>query len=251
MQTSDGYTLQRVEKSGIPFFVRQGTVDINVLDEVIVGDPYQLQSINLRSNPNIVDVGAHIGAFTKYSAWRWPHAKHYAYEANSRNWEVLEMNLQDIAHKVTLYRGALVGSEPTNKRLVINAMEADRVTGGWGIIYSDEAYEPGIGEAAVDIENFYYIKDLWPALDKVDILKLDCEGSEFSILKHMSDDDLRKVDYLVCEIHCGALPHHDWTYEEFRAKILKHFICPQLDARPHAGAHDLFNIVACNRMLLG
>ena len=250
MKTSDGYTLEIANRSGIPFFVRQGTVDVNVLDEVIVGDPYKLNQIVLRENPNIVDVGGHIGAFTKLSAWKWPHAKHYVYEANPRNWEVLELNLQEIRHKVVLYKGALVGSEPTNKRLVINALEANRVTGGWGIIFSDQAYEPGAGEATEEIENFYHIKDLWPALDKVDILKLDCEGSEFSILKHMSEEELHKVDYLVCEIHCGALPHHDWTYEEFRAKILRQFICPELDARPHCGPHDLFNIVACNKKLL-
>jgi len=250
MKTTDGYELTRVEKSGIPFYVREGTVDINVLDEVIAGDPYKISQIHLRSNPNIVDVGGHIGAFTKLTAWKWPHAKHYTYEANSRNWEVLEMNLKDIQHKVTLYKGALVGKEPTNKRLVINALEANRVTGGWGIIYADEAYTPGVGEASVDIENFYTLDNLLPALDKVDILKLDCEGSEFSILKEMTDSQLDKVDYLVCEIHCGALPHHDWTYEGFRAKVLKHFVCPELDAKPHCSNHDLFNIVACSRRLL-
>jgi FkbM family methyltransferase len=249
MKSEDGYELIKVERSGIPFYTREGTVDTNVLDEVIVGDPYQLNNITLRNNPNIVDVGAHIGAFTKLTAWKWPYAKHFAYEANPKNWEVLEMNLADIRNKVTLYKGALVGQEPTNKRLVINALEADRVTGGWGIIYSDEEYTPGAGEASVDIGNFYYLNDLWPALDKVDILKLDCEGSEFSILKHMTEEQLHKVDYLVCEIHCGALPHHDWTYEEFRAKILKQFICPELDARPTCSNHDLFNIVACNRKL--
>lgn len=230
--------------------VRDGTVDINVVEEVIESDCYRLEAINLRERPNIVDVGAHIGSFSKLAAWRWPHSKIYSYEANPRNWSILERNLSEVSDKVTIYKGALVGQEPTNKRLVINAKEADRVTGGWGIIYSNEAYTPGEDSAAIDINNFYYVKDLWPVLDKVDVFKLDCEGSEFSILKHMTDEQLYKVDYLVCEIHCGALPHHDWTYEEFRAKILKQFICPQLDARPHCGPNDLFNIVACNRKLI-
>lgn len=240
-----------VVKSGIPFKVRDGTVDINVLDEVVIGDCYRLNAIHLREHPNIVDVGAHIGAFTKLCAWKWPRARMYSYEANPKNWSLLESNLHEIRHKVTLYKGALVGQEPVNKRLVINAMEADRITGGWGIIYADKAYEPGQGEATISIDHFYHVKDLWPALDKVDILKLDCEGSEFSILKHMTQEQLHKVDYLLCEVHCGALPHHDWTYEEFRHKVLKQFICPELDARPHCGTHDLFNIVACNRKLLG
>ena len=239
-----------VVKRGIPFKVRDNTVDINVLDEVITGDCYRLDQINLRERPNIIDVGGHIGGFTKLVAWKWPHGRIFTYEAHPANWPVIETNISDIKDKVTLYKGACVGEEPTNKRLVINALEATRVTGGWGIIYDKDAYIPGAGEASVDIENFFYLKNLLPALDKVDILKLDCEGSEFSILKHMTNDELYKVDYLVAEIHCGALPHHDWTYGEFRTKILDQFICPELDARPTIEGHELFNIVACNRKLI-
>lgn len=250
MQTSDGYTLLKTERSGIPFYIRNGTVDPNVLDEVIVGDPYKLNAIKLRERPNIVDVGAHIGAFTKLCAWKWPHGKLYAYEANPRNWEVLDMNLADIKEKTVIYKGALVGKEPTNKRLVIREEEAARITGGWGIIYEQEEYEPEAGVAFEPIENFFYVSELFPVLDKVDILKLDCEGSEFSIIQEMTEEELYKVDYLVAEIHCGALPHHSITWADFRAKILKQFICPELDARTTVGPHDLFNIVACNRKLL-
>lgn len=239
-----------VNKSGIPFSVRHGTVDANVLDEVIMGDCYKLNQIKLRQAPNIIDVGAHIGGFTKLCAWKWPHGRIFAFEANPRNWDILEANVSDIREKVSLFKGALVGEEPVNKRLVINALEADRVTGGWGIIYANQAYTPGLGETTEDIERFYYLKDILPAFDKIDILKLDCEGSEWSILEHMTDEELEKVDYLVAEIHCGALGHQSTTYKKIREKILKHFICPELMARFDYKTTDLFNIVACNRKLL-
>lgn len=242
--------MQKVIKSGIPFNVREGTVDINVLDEVITGDCYQLNKINLRPNPNIVDVGGHIGGFTKLAAWKWPRGKFYVFEACRRNWSTLESNLAEIQNKVTLFKGALVGSEPTNKRVVIASREADRVTGGWGIIYTDDPYTPGPDAAYETIDNFYYIGDLFPALDKVDILKLDCEGSEWGIVSAMTTEELYKVDYLVAEIHCGALFHAPLTYKEFRDKILKQFICPELLARPTVSSHELFNIVACNKKLI-
>ncbi len=81
-------------------------------------------------------------------------------------------------------------------------------------------------------------------------MKLDCEGSEWSILDQMTDEELGKVDYLVAEIHCGALAHAPATYEKIRRKILKHFICPELQARETYNSVDLFNIVACNRKLI-
>ena len=243
--------MQDVRIQGIPFRMRPDTVDMDVLKEVIEGDCYQLNHINLRKEPNVVDVGGHIGAFTKLAAWKWPHGKFYVYEANSLNHNIIEYNLSDIADKTTLYKGACVGKIPANHRLVIAGGQGNRVTGGWGIIYGDTVCEPSANSDVRTIDKFYSLSELFIGLDKVDILKLDCEGSEFSIIKELSNDEMHKIDYLVCELHCGALPHAPMTYQDFRAKILKHFVCPELEGRPTYNPSDLFNFVACNRKLLG
>lgn len=242
--------LVKTEVGGIPMNIRPETVDINVLHEVITADPYQLRAINLRERPNIIDVGGHIGTFTRFAHSRWPKGRFVVYEANPRNWPVIESNLEPLGGQVKLFKGAAVGHIPKNKRLVIRKDEADRVTGGWGIIYNKTAYQVDENTAVEEIKNFYKLHDVIKDMDKVDILKLDCEGSEWSILKALSDEDLHKVDYLVAEIHCGALPHAPTTYEEIRNRILGQFVCPQLEARPTCQNHDLFNIVACNRKLL-
>ena len=75
MKKLSKYRTRHIKKKGIPFEIRIGTCDENVLDEVISGDCYKLEQINLRRNPNIIDVGGHIGAFTKYCAWKWPHCE--------------------------------------------------------------------------------------------------------------------------------------------------------------------------------
>lgn len=236
-----------ITRGGIEFYVRPGTVDHNVLDEVITGDCYRLKDINLRDKPNIVDVGGHIGGFSKYASTRYPGANIFVFEANKRNWEILKANVGECA---TVYEGALVGKKPVNRRLVISAGEADRVTGGWGIIYNKDKYTPDENTATEEIKNFYFIKDVFSKLDKVDILKLDCEGSEWLILEHMTDEELYKVDYLVAEIHCGALAHTGVSYSKIRDRILKQFICPALENRAEYTEKDLFNIIACNKKLL-
>lgn len=241
--------MKSIVVSGIPFQVRPGTVDEDVLREVIEGDCYQLNAINLRRSPNIVDVGGHIGSFTKLAAWKWPHGRFWVYEANPMNYSMIEANLRDISNKTVIYKGACVGKIPANKRLVIAGNEANRVTGGWGIIYGDEVCEPTPGSAVQTIDAFHSLSDLFSTLGKVDILKLDCEGSEFSIINELDDDEMYKIDYLVCELHCGALPHAPMTYKAFRDKVLKQFICPQLEDRPTCKDTDLFNFVACNRKL--
>jgi FkbM family methyltransferase len=235
---------------GIPFFAREGTVDEGVIHEVVEGDVYQLDKITLRPNPNIVDVGGHIGSFTKLAAWKWPHGTFFVYEANPRNWEVLDANLQDISNKTSIFHGACVGEIPVNKRIVISKDEADRITGGWGIVFTSTAYEESSDSATETIDNFYSLSDLLPALDKVDILKLDCEGSEFSIIGALTKEELYNIDYIVAEVHVGATSHTPIKYPEFRAKILRQFVCPQLEARRVVAPNDIFNIVACNRKLI-
>lgn len=244
------YDRKYIRKKNIPFQVRLNTCDEDVLNKVVLNDCYKLEQINLRDNPNIVDVGGHIGAFTKYCAWRWPCARIHTFEANSNNWELLEENLKDITKKVTLYKGACVGHIPKNKKLVIRKDAAKEITGGWGILFHHGEVQEDESTAVINIDRFYSLSTLIKDMDTVDLLKLDCEGSEFSILKHLSDKELYKVDYLVCEVHCGALPHHDWTYKEFRDKVLDQFICPELESRPTCTYQDLFNIVACNRKLI-
>lgn len=244
------YQLGHTNKKGIPFTIRIGTCDENVLNEVISNDCYKLEQIHLRQDPTIVDVGGHIGAFTKYCAWRWPYSKIHTFEANPNNWGILESNINDINDKVTLYKGACVGKVPKNKQLVINRGQAKEITGGAGILFHNGDVKADENTATIAIDNFYSLSDLLSKVDKIDLLKLDCEGSEFSILKELTKEELYKIDYLVCEVHCGALPHHDWSYKKFRSRILRQFICPELKGRRFCGRDDLFNIVACNKKLI-
>lgn len=238
--------MYRVIVKNLDFLVRENTVDLDVVKEVLENDCYNIQNVVLRRKPNVVDIGGHIGSFTKMIATKFPEGKYWIAEANSMNWDILELNLASVLNK-TILKGALVGKEPVNKRLVINPAEKDRVTGGWGIMWYEKEYTE-VG-ATLEIEKFYYMKDIYNQVDKVDLLKLDCEGSEWSIVKEMSDEQLYNTDYIVCELHAGALSHAPLTYQEFRKKILKHFICPELERREQVSPNDLFNFIAINRKL--
>lgn len=231
------------------FSIRAGTVDENVLREVIESDCYHLRDLNLPLKPTIIDVGGHIGGFTRYAYRRWPLGKFLCFEANPRNWDLIEKNLAVLGSRVTLYKGALVGSVPTNKYLSIRATEADRITGGWGLFFTKHERKPTSDAAIEEIDSFFKIKDILKEVEHVDLLKLDCEGSEWSILHSMTKEQLSKVDHIVAEIHCGALPHAPTTYEKVRNKLLEQFYCPELEKRVTCTNDDLFNIVAHNKSL--
>jgi len=48
-------------------------------------------------------------------------------------------------------------------------------------------------------------------LDRVDLLKMDCEGSEYSILYRCTTEYLKRIGKMAIEVHAGQEPDHNIT----------------------------------------
>lgn len=234
------------------FLAREGTCDEGVLREVVEGDVYGVRGLDLgTTTPVVVDVGGHIGAFTRLAAGLWTQGRFFCFEANPMNYDIIGRNLESITSEKHLFRGALLGKLPESgkQKMVIARNEASSITGGWGFVGEDAEINQAT-TASVSVTAFWTLPDIMEqyGIERVNLLKLDCEGSEFSIVGHMPDEVLAKVDVLVAEIHCGALPHSPVSWDDFRSKILEHFDCPALEARPVVEPNDLFNIRATRKV---
>lgn len=233
--------MAQITVSGFELNYRPNTGDEDVLREVIEGDNYSIKELYLPNKPKIIDVGAHIGGFSRLVLYRWPKARVWAIEANRRNWELLEQNLANYPN-ATICKGAAVGSEPVNKRLIMSK-EHQNVTGGWGIQWNGEhPLEPW--NVAEPLDKFFYLHDIINEAGQIDLLKIDCEGSEWNIFYHMSTDDLSKISYIVGEFHPGAFLHCDLPYNVIREKILDLFDCPALEKRSTVNYSELYNVFA-------
>jgi FkbM family methyltransferase len=219
--------------------------DLVVVQDVAEQDAYRIDDISM-SGPVVVDVGAHIGCFSKRFHQRNPLARIIAVECCPENIHALKRNVGEMALVV---QGA-VTYEPDVA--LLNAVYKDCVsTGGSIIVPRDElnsrvaAVSPalrnggrGQGEPApasprasglppaaegpttqseaesTDIRT--RLGEYWPdfrpvktltledlmrdhALDRIDILKLDCEGSEYSILG--KSPSLERIGLIVGEYH--------------------------------------------------
>ena len=102
--------LQERRIDGLTFNVRPDTVDTWILHEVIAADYYAVRVIRERwdSLSTIIDVGAHIGAFTVWCKKLWPQAEIFAIEASPENFEILQLNAEHL-HGVHLLHRALWG----------------------------------------------------------------------------------------------------------------------------------------------
>ena len=183
-------------------FTRTGDaewLDINVCSEVLTQDCYKLKQFDGDEIRRIIDIGAHIGSFANAAYRRWPDAHITCVEACPENMYLLERNapFAEVIQAACTY-------EDGDVHLLNSVMEGATATGS-SIVVS--AFMPFSSEV--------YWNDVRP-LAKVmleelvgdatcDLLKLDCEWSEFSILENAQCLD--QVRHIVGEYHDKARWH--------------------------------------------
>jgi len=191
-----------------------GEQDLVVVQDVAEEDSYRIDEMPM-PRPIVVDVGAHIGCFSKRLYERNPLAKIFAVECCPENIPALEKNVGRFA---TVIQGALT-YEPDVA--LLNAVYANCVSTGGSELVSRAELEQrlppppplplgeGRGEG-VRIGQYWAdfrpiktltLEDLMreQGFDHIDILKLDCEKSEFSILG--KTPSLDRIGLIVGEYH--------------------------------------------------
>lgn len=150
--------------------------------EVVVEDCYRLFRNYSQLNPRvIVDIGANIGMFSRLCSMLFPEADIYAYEPNPLALKYLEQNATATSIKVLPYAvgensGAVnfntscdttLGQVTEDGNLTVNCIAASQVADG----------------------------------RQIDLLKMDCEGSEWSILRDTTL--LARTSNACIEYHLG------------------------------------------------
>lgn len=171
--------------------VRYGTSDVHVYRQLHDRDEY---SVSLARPPSlIVDCGAHIGLISRFFATAFPEATVVAVEPNLENFKLLEKNTGHLPN-VRPVNAALVGA---GGRVKIENPEAD--TWMFRTAPADD-HEDGIPGLTV--------ADLLERAggDRIDILKLDVEGSEREVFSIGTEAWIDAVDVLLIETHDRFLP---------------------------------------------
>jgi hypothetical protein len=74
--------------------------------------------------------------------------------------------------------------------------------------------------------------------ERVDVLKLDCEGAEIDLLQHAHDDTLARIGHIIGEIHTTPQIFEMQTDERLQRAGFT------VEYRPHPGDPNLFYIHA-------
>jgi FkbM family methyltransferase len=194
------------------FWVRADAAeqDLVVVEDIAEQDSYRVDELPM-PRPVVVDVGAHIGCFSKRLHQRNPLARIIALECCPENIAALRKNVggfatvvqaavtyeQDVALLNAVYPGCvstggstLIGRAELRRRLDEGAV-AGRAGGEMPSEYWAD-FRPVEALTLEDLMGRY-------GLERIDFLKLDCEGSEFSILSHTPS--LARIGMVVGEYH--------------------------------------------------
>jgi len=184
-------------KKPIHFQLRNGG-SFNVVDfmtlyiykEIFVDGCYD--RVELPQYPTIVDVGANTGLFSLRMKQLYPHSTIYCFEPLPSNIEELRRNINGshLSNVTIIPQG--MGGTTRKEKLFIH----DHNIGGHSIIASkvpdSKRYEHisilSIKEAFRDL-----------GIVKCNLLKLDCEGAEYEIIKNIDHELSAQIDEIIFE----------------------------------------------------
>jgi FkbM family methyltransferase len=154
----------------------------------------------LPERPVVVDIGANAGFFCLYVARMRPGARMICAEPIPANLAQLTRNAQINPNvDITVLPFAVYGATGTIELLI----EAE------GAFTTAATVFPVEGRIPLQVPCMT-LADLFEnhGMEKIDLLKLDCEGSEYEILYRCPREYLGRVEKIAMEVHKGTGPDH-------------------------------------------
>ncbi len=199
-----------IKESRTPIFLRMNSSDVRVFDQVFHEKQYNLE---LAEAPEVIlDCGANIGLTSVYFANRYPHATIIAIEPEEDNFKMLKKNTEAYKNVHCINYG--VWNKTANLQITPGAK------GAWSFTVKEVNYEDGNTIKAISIEDIMKMF----SLKKIDLLKIDIEGSEKEVFAEGSEYWLPQVKTIILELHdsvkkgctqslINALKNYDYALE--------------------------------------
>jgi FkbM family methyltransferase len=178
---------------GLHFLVRQNRKDAEVLAEMFLDLDY-VRGFQLPKDPIIVDIGGYIGDFAIYAAKYLKPQTVITIEPSPQNFALLDANirLNQFEDRIVALPMAVTDGHSTEMNIDTEESGQLRVSAFYGTSHGVLKKVPGISLA--QIMNIHQ-------LPRIDLLKIDCEGGEYTILLTAPDEVLHATSNLVFEFH--------------------------------------------------
>lgn len=191
-----------------------------VTDEINLTKEYYFDNIGFQPGDIVIDIGANVGMVSIFLAKKYPFLKIYSYEPVYLNYCNLTRNIQ--LNKIpegiiTPIRKAVNGDGSP-----VSIMFDPRNSGGSALCKEcKEGFilkKEDTNIEAITLEQIFKEHNI----EKVKLLKIDCEGGEYDILKSCAPKYLKKIEVLRGEFHEDIRVNPDQQIDELIAYCQKY-----------------------------
>ncbi len=178
-------------KDGARFRVRVNTPDRLMIWEVWSAKTYDDKRIPIGEGDIVVDIGAHIGAFSVRAARLAQRGHVYSYEPSSTNFAMLTENrLLNKANNLYIEESAVSGR---TGQMTLYTPSGNAIMGS--LLQGVSTHTETVNVTTIaDIIATHHI-------EQIDLLKMDVEGAEYDILFSCPAETLAKIQRVVMEYH--------------------------------------------------
>jgi len=170
--------------------------------EMFITNVYTPPDLTIEANDVVVDIGANIGVFAIYAAGKTQNTI-YAFEPFLENVEFLKKNTDVNDCRNIVIDCLALSDKSAIGKLYISEISAGHLMFDHNVKGKLHDYIEVQTKTLEDIMRDH-------SIDKIDFLKLDCEGSEGQILKAASSNCLGKIAKIAMEFHDNvSLLKHD------------------------------------------
>ena len=162
----------------------------------VAGAPGADLGLAFQNELTIVDIGAHIGSYSMLASIKFPDAKVYSFEAFADNYQLLDINtsrFDNITATNAIIRGDRMPSE-----FSFCQKSHGTNTGGIQVAWADSEAAQNSSLPSLTLGEIFEKNNI----STIDILKMDCEGSEYAILELAKKENLlERVNCITMELH--------------------------------------------------
>jgi len=198
MARSNGFVNQEPAvfrlRNGYRLAVRRGSREWEAVFDIWLRHCYTPLGFELGRQDVVIDVGAHTGLFSVFASMRAKDGRIISVEPDPENFRVLEQNIG---------LNGIVNITPLNIALSDRSGEAELTLSADTIshsLHSKLVTESGSRKIPVKTKGLNNLVEEY-RIDRIDFLKMNCEGSEYEILGSCSEDVLSKIRRMSIQYH--------------------------------------------------
>jgi FkbM family methyltransferase len=176
-------------RKGIKIKLRVNSTDLMAFTNVWLVEEYQKTDSHIKSDDIIIDIGAHIGLFVLYASQFCKAGKIFCFEPIRENFDMLISNIELNGITNVFATNTAVSVDNNTVTIYLSEDQAG---------HSMHQVSPKkIQTKSVSLKNIFDSN----SIETCDLLKMDCEGEEYSIMSALPDSYYSRIREIFMEYH--------------------------------------------------